>query len=43
MDLVIRHVNEQDLEAVHEILTSPHVLGGSMRVPFARCSRPGSD
>ena len=35
MDLVIRHVNEQDLEAVHEILTSPHVLGGPMRVPFA--------
>jgi RimJ/RimL family protein N-acetyltransferase len=26
MDLVIRHVKEQDHEAVHEILTSPHVL-----------------
>jgi L-phenylalanine/L-methionine N-acetyltransferase len=35
MDLVIRHVKEQDHEAVHEILTSPHVLSGSMRVPFA--------
>ena len=35
MDLVIRHVKEPDHEAVHEILTSPHVLSGSMRVPFA--------
>jgi L-phenylalanine/L-methionine N-acetyltransferase len=35
MDLVIRHVNEQDHEAVHEILISPHVLSGPMRVPFA--------
>ena len=35
MDLVIRHVKEQDHEAVHEILTSPHVLSGSMRVLFA--------
>jgi hypothetical protein len=35
MDLVIRHVKEQDHEAVHETLTSPHVLSGSMRVPFA--------
>jgi hypothetical protein len=24
MDVVIRHVTERDLEAVHEILTSPH-------------------
>src|SRR4029453_8139751 len=35
MDLVIRHVKEQDHEAVHETLTSPHVLSGSMRVPLA--------
>ena len=35
MDLVIRHVTERDLEAVHEILTSPHVVAGSLRVPFA--------
>jgi hypothetical protein len=35
MDLVIRPVSEQDYEAVHEILTSPHVVGGSMRVPLA--------
>jgi putative acetyltransferase len=35
MDLVIRHVNERDHEAVHEILTSPQVVSGSMRVPFA--------
>jgi L-phenylalanine/L-methionine N-acetyltransferase len=35
MDVVIRHVTERDLEAVHEILTSPHVVAGSLRVPFA--------
>ena len=35
MDLVIRHVAERDLEAVHEILTSPHVVAGSLRVPLA--------
>jgi putative acetyltransferase len=35
MDLVIRHVGERDLEAVHEILTSPHVVAGSLRVPMA--------
>lgn len=35
MDLVIRHVAEEDVAAVHEILTSPHVVGGSMRVPLA--------
>jgi hypothetical protein len=35
MDLVIRHVNDRDLEAVHEILTSPHVVAGSLRVPLA--------
>jgi putative acetyltransferase len=35
MDLVIRAVAEQDHGAIHEILTSPHVVGGSMRVPLA--------
>jgi putative acetyltransferase len=35
MDLVFRPVSEQDDEAIHEILTSPHVVGGSMRVPLA--------
>ncbi len=35
MDLVIRAVAESDHEAIHEILTSPHVLAGTMRVPFA--------
>ena len=35
MDLVIRHVAEGDVEALHEILTSPHVVSGSMRVPLA--------
>jgi L-phenylalanine/L-methionine N-acetyltransferase len=35
MDLVIRPVSEQDHEAIHEILTGPHVVGGSMRVPLA--------
>jgi putative acetyltransferase len=35
MDLAIRHVTERDHEAVHEILTSPHVVAGSMRVPLS--------
>jgi putative acetyltransferase len=35
VDLVIRAVREQDQDAVHAILTSPHVAAGSMRVPFA--------
>jgi L-phenylalanine/L-methionine N-acetyltransferase len=35
MDLVIRHVTDEDVEAVHEILTSPHVVSGSMRVPLS--------
>ncbi|GIH25880.1 acetyltransferase [Acrocarpospora phusangensis] len=35
LDLVIRHVGEGDHEAVHAMLTSPHVLAGSLRVPFA--------
>ncbi|MDQ2675859.1 MAG: GNAT family N-acetyltransferase [Actinomycetota bacterium] len=32
---VIRAVAEGDVEAVHEILFSPHVVAGSMRVPFS--------
>jgi putative acetyltransferase len=35
MDVIIRAVREQDHEAIHEILMSPHVIAGSMRVPFA--------
>ena len=35
MDIVIRAVDERDHEAIHEILTSPHVLAGTMRLPFA--------
>jgi L-phenylalanine/L-methionine N-acetyltransferase len=35
MNVVIRSAADRDLEAIHEILTSPHVVGGSMRVPYA--------
>ena len=35
MDSVIRAVAERDHEAIHQILTSPHVIAGTMRVPFA--------
>jgi putative acetyltransferase len=35
MDVVIRPVAEPDHEAIHEILISPHVVEGSMRVPYA--------
>jgi len=35
VDPVIRAVAERDHEAIHEILTSPHVLAGTMRLPFA--------
>ena len=35
LDLVIRAVREGDHEAVHGILTSPHVVAGSMRVPHS--------
>ena len=35
MDPVIRAVAERDHEAIHQILTSPHVLAGTMRLPFA--------
>jgi putative acetyltransferase len=35
VDPVIRAVAESDHEAIHEILTSPHVLAGTMRLPFA--------
>jgi putative acetyltransferase len=39
MNLNIRAVGEQDHQAVHEILTSPHVLAGSMRLPLAPLQR----
>src|SRR5687768_7475724 len=32
----IREVDERDHAAIHQILMSPHVLAGSMRVPFSR-------
>jgi putative acetyltransferase len=35
VDAVIRAVAESDHEAIHEILTSPHVMAGTMRLPFA--------
>ena len=35
LELVVRGVREDDLEAVHEILMSPHVIAGSMRVPMS--------
>src|SRR3712207_2861762 len=35
MDVNIRSVEERDQEAIHGILTSPHVLAGSMRMPLA--------
>jgi L-phenylalanine/L-methionine N-acetyltransferase len=35
VDPVIRAVAERDHEAIHQILTSPHVLAGTMRLPFA--------
>ena len=31
----VRSVHEADVDAVHEILTSSHVIAGSMRVPFS--------
>ena len=34
MDVTLRAVTPLDHEAVHEILTSPHVVEGSMRVPY---------
>jgi hypothetical protein len=42
MDLVIRHVAEGDVEAVHEILTSPHVVTGRCGCRWPPCARPGS-
>ncbi len=33
---VIREIGESDHAAVHQILMSPHVLAGSMRVPYSR-------
>jgi L-phenylalanine/L-methionine N-acetyltransferase len=35
VDPVIRAVAERDHEAIHQILTSPHVLAGTMRLPYA--------
>jgi len=35
VDPVIRAVAERDHEAIHEILTSPHVVAGTMRTPLA--------
>lgn len=35
MNPAIRAVAEPDHEAIHHILTSPHVIAGTMRVPFA--------
>ena len=32
---IVRAVSEADIADVHEILISPHVLAGSMRVPFS--------
>jgi putative acetyltransferase len=31
----VRSLLEADIEAVHQILMSPHVIAGSMRVPFS--------
>jgi putative acetyltransferase len=39
MELTIRGVEERDTEAVHAILTSDHVIAGSMRVPHARLAQ----
>ena len=39
MNLDIRAVAEQDHQAIHEILTSPHVLAGSMRIPLSPLQR----
>ncbi len=35
MGPVVRAALEADVAEVHEILTSPHVVAGSMRVPFS--------
>ena len=31
----VRSALEEDVDGVHEILMSPHVIAGSMRVPFS--------
>ena len=33
-DITIRHVREGDAEAIHAILEAPHVVRGTMRLPF---------
>jgi putative acetyltransferase len=35
MTIQVRHVAPGDAEAVHALLTSPHVVDGTMRLPFA--------
>ena len=35
MTYQIRHIEPGDAEAVHRILTSPHVVDGTMRLPVA--------
>ena len=36
MEITIRHIKpEEDVEAVHEIFSSPSVIHGTMRLPFA--------
>ncbi|HET9908247.1 MAG TPA: GNAT family N-acetyltransferase [Anaerolineales bacterium] len=34
MKVKIRHVQRQDLSAIHGILVSPHVIQGTMRLPY---------
>jgi putative acetyltransferase len=34
-DPIVRSVLERDVDQVHEILMSPHVVAGSMRVPYS--------
>jgi putative acetyltransferase len=34
MSLAVRHLGPQDHDAVHDMLTSPHVLAGTMRLPY---------
>ncbi len=38
MNLEVRAVDDGDVEAIHEILMSPHVIAGSMRVPLGPVS-----
>jgi putative acetyltransferase len=38
MECMIRHAEPGDAPALHAILTSPHVIDGSMRLPFSPLS-----